>query len=191
MGLATVASNGIITYLPQFLQNVRGYTEAAASTTVGLTNAVGIMATFLGGLITTGFGRRKLAIVPFMFMTAAFAALTIVFKAPFIIALMLILYIFALNFRTTASWTIVTEVEGSTPALVSSSSALVNTVGFIGALVVAPMYSVGENIHAGIGGMMIFVPLFVLGAVVAWFLPETGPRKGMPLKFQWKEKKAE
>lgn len=46
-------------------------------------------------------------------------------------------------------------------------------------------------IAAGTGGMLIFIPLFVIAALFACALPETGPRKGMPLKFQWKEKKAE
>lgn len=36
--------------------------------------------------------------------------------------------------------------------------------------------------------MLIFIPLFIVAAVISCFLPETGPRKGLPLKFQWKEK---
>lgn len=189
MGLATVAANGISTYLPQFLQNVRGYTDVAASATVGVTTAIGAAGTFLGGIVTTGFGRRRITIIPFIFMTAAFGCLALLMKIHALIALMLFLYTFVTNFRSTASWTIATEVDGVTPALASSASAMIYGVGFIGTLAVAPMYSVGEKIAAGTGGMLIFIPLFVIAALFACALPETGPRKGLPLKFQWKEKK--
>lgn len=188
MGLATVAANGISTYLPQFLQNARGYTDIAASATVGITTAVGAAGTFLGGIVTTGIGRRRITIIPFIFATAVFGALSFVCRAPWLIALMLFLYTFVTNFRSTASWTIATEVDGVTPALASGASAMIYGVGFIGTLAAAPMFSAGERLMGAEGAMLIFIPLFIVAAVISCFLPETGPRKGLPLKFQWKEK---
>ena len=49
MGLGSIASNGINTYLPQFLQTVRGYSDTAASAVVGVTAGIGAVGTFLGG----------------------------------------------------------------------------------------------------------------------------------------------
>ena len=40
MGLGSIASNGINTYRPQFLQTVRGYSDTAASAVVGVTAGV-------------------------------------------------------------------------------------------------------------------------------------------------------
>ena len=189
MGIATVAANGISTYLPQFLQNARGYSDVAASATVGVTTAIGAAGTFLGGIVTTWLGLRKPIILPFIFATALFAALALISPAPQAIAVMLFLYTFVTNFRSTAAWTIATEVDGVTPALASGASAMIYGVGFIGTLAVAPMFGLGERFLGNAGAMLIFIPLFLIAAVISCFIPETGPRKGTPLRFQWKASK--
>ena len=177
MGLATVAANGISTYLPQFLQNARCYTDVSASATVGITTAVGAAGTFLGGIATTALGRRKPAIVPFIFATALFGFLGLISPAHGAIVTMLILYSLSTNFRSTASWTIATELEGVTPALASAASAMIYGVGFIGTLAVPALFSLGAGLRGDVGSMVIFVPLFLIAAVISCFLPETGPKK--------------
>lgn len=177
MGIATIAANGISTYLPQFLQNIRGYDDVAASATVGLTTAIGAAGTFLGGLATTYLGKRKITIVPFIFATTAFAALALLGVNTTVIAIALVMYSLCTNFRSTASWTIATELKGATPVLASSASAMIYGVGFIGTLIVAPLYALGENLMGRAGAMLVFLPLFVISAIFSCLLPETGPGK--------------
>ena len=189
MGLATIAANGISTYLPQFLQNICGLSDVTASATIGVTTAIGAAGTFIGGMITTGLGRRKLIIVPFIFATALFGLLSLCVRIYHNIAIMLFLYTFFSNFRSTASWTIATELDGVTPALASSASAMIYGVGFIGTLIVAPMFTLAERVLGYEYAILSFIPLFIISAIIACFLPETGPRKGMPIQFKWNENK--
>ncbi len=176
MGIASVGASGISTYLPQFLQNVRGYTDVGAASIVGLTTGIGAAGTFLGGIAATAIGRRKPIILPFMTATACFAALALVSTGHWWIALFLFLYVFSTIFRSTASWTIATELRDVTPALASAVSAMIYGVGNISTLVVPSMYGFAERTFGAERSMLVFVPVFLIALVFAFFLPETGKR---------------
>ena len=176
MGLASVAATGISTYLPQFLENVRGYTDAGAASIVGLTTGIGAAGTFLGGIAATAIGKRKPIIIPFMALTAVFAALALSLKGHFFIAVMLILYIFSTNFRSTASWTIATELKGVTPPLAAAVSAMIYGVGSVCSLAVPATYGFAERTFGAERSMLVFIPVFVAVLIFAFLLPETGTR---------------
>jgi len=175
MGMMTIGSNGITTYLPQFLQNVRGYSDAEASAVVGITTGVGAVGTFLGGVATTALGRRKIIILPFLTGSALFIALALLFEAPWLIALFFFLYSFCTNFRSAASQTISTELENITPALASSASAMSYGVGFIGTFACSPILRVATAAMGEERSMLVFVPFLLLSLLFVALLPETGP----------------
>ncbi|MGI6238662.1 MAG: MFS transporter, partial [Christensenellales bacterium] len=79
-GLAMIGANGLSTYLPQFLQNVRAYSDIDASAIFGITTGIGAIGTFLGGVATTALGRRKIVILPFLSASAISIAAAILTK---------------------------------------------------------------------------------------------------------------
>ena len=176
MGLASVGATGITTYLPQFLQNVRGYTDAGASAIVGLTTGIGATGTFLGGIAATAVGRRKPIILPFLGATGLFAALMLLSRGHWMISLFLFLFIFSTNFRSTASWTVATELPGVTPPLASAVSAMIYGVGNIFTLFVPYVYGTAIRFFGTEKSMLVFLPVFLAAFVFAVFLPETGTR---------------
>ncbi len=179
MGLGMMGANGITTYLPQFLQNVRGYSDVDASAVVGITIGIGAVGTFLGGIATTVLGRRKIVILPFLTVSTACIAAAILTKESWLIALFLFLYAFTNNFRTPASQTITTELRGATPTFVSSASALTYGAGFIGSFLTSPLLQIATRAVGETYAMLVFVPLFFLSIVFAFLTPETGPKRGV------------
>jgi predicted MFS family arabinose efflux permease len=178
MGLGTIGANGISTYLPQFLQNVRGYSDVDASAIVGITTGIGAAGTFLGGVVTTALGKRKIVILPFLAVSTACIFVAILLKEYWSIALFLFLYAFTNNFRTPASQTITTELKGATPTFVSSASAMAYGVGFMGTFVASPLLKLATGLVGETYAMLVFVPLFMLSIVFAFLTPETGPKRG-------------
>lgn len=189
-GLGTIGANGLSTYLPQFLQNVRGFTDASASAIVGVTTGVGAAGTFLGGIATTILGRRKAVILPFLAASTACVAAAILCAGHWTIALFLFLYAFANNFRTPASQVITTELRGATPTFVSSASALTYGVGFMGTFIASPLLQMATKLVGETRAMLVFVPLFVLAIVFACLMPETGPARARATEEKTAREKA-
>lgn len=177
MGLGTIGANGVSTYLPQFLQNVRGYSDVDASALFGITTGIGAAGTFLGGVATTALGRRKVVILPFLAATTVCIAASLLWTGRWPIAIFLFLYAFTNNFRTPASQTITTELPGATPTFASSASAMTYGVGFMGTFFASPLLRLGTRLVGEEYAMFAFVPLFLLSMVFALLTPETGPRR--------------
>ncbi len=175
MGLGTIGANGVSTYLPQFLQNVRGYSDVDASALFGITTGIGAAGTFLGGVATTVLGRRKIVILPFLAATAVSIAMSLLWTGRWPIAIFLFLYAFTNNFRTPASQTITTELPGATPTFASSASAMTYGVGFMGTFFASPLLQLGMKLAGEEYAMFAFVPLFLLSILFALLTPETGP----------------
>ena len=170
-----IASAGISTYLPQFLHSVRGFDENLASSIIGLGSAVGIGATFLGGIFATWLGKRKLIVLPciagcVLFLTAA---LTMKYIPAIISAY--VLFIAVGNFRSPANGTIPTELKNSSPALVSSTAAMSYGLGFIGSFLASPILSGAEKLVGSEYSMLAYVPLLIGSFLFLALVPETGP----------------
>lgn len=198
MGFATIGANGINTYLPQFLQNVRGFTDASASSIVGIASGVGAAATLTGGVLTTTLGKRKPIIIPSMIVMFLFLTMslilpgqwtipavinmggnavesTITFNITWVISAIFIIYTITSNLRMPASQTIVTELKDSSPSLVASAAALSYGIGFMGTFLTSPMLSFSTWAFGEEHSMLIFLPLFVISFIAMMLLPETGP----------------
>ena len=175
MGFATVGANGINTYLPQFLQNVRGYTDAASSSVIGIASGIGFAATLLGGIVTTALGRRKVLIIPSMIVCTLFLTLSLTLGNPVLISAAFIVYSISTNFRGSAQGTVTTELKNGSPALASSASAVSFGIGFIATSLTSPMLKTSTSLLGEEKSMLVFVPLFVISLIFACMLPETGP----------------
>jgi len=175
MGFATVGANGINTYLPQFLQNVRGYTDAASSSVIGIASGIGFAATLLGGIVTTALGKRKVLIIPSMLVCILFLSLSLTLGNPVLISAAFIVYSVSTNFRGSAQGTITTELKNGSPALASSASAVSFGIGFIATSLTSPMLKMSTSLLGAERSMLVFVPLFVISLIFGCMLPETGP----------------
>ena len=175
MGFATVGANGINTYLPQFLQNVRGYTDAASSSVIGIASGIGFAATLLGGIVTTALGKRKVLIIPSMLVCILFLSLSLTLGNPVLISAAFIVYSVSTNFRGSAQGTVPTELKNGSPALASSASAVSFGIGFIATSLTSPMLKMSTSLLGAERSMLVFVPLFVISLIFGCMLPETGP----------------
>lgn len=175
MGFATVGANGINTYLPQFLQNVRGYTDAASSSVIGIASGIGFAATLLGGIVTTALGKRKVLIIPSMLVCILFLSLSLTLGNPVLISAAFIVYSVSTNFRGSAQGTVTTELKNGSPALASSASAISFGIGFIATSLTSPMLKMSTSLLGAERSMLVFVPLFVISLIFGCMLPETGP----------------
>lgn len=175
MGFATVGANGINTYLPQFLQNVRGYTDAASSSVIGIASGIGFAATLLGGIVTTALGKRKVLIIPSMLVCILFLSLSLTLGNPVLISAAFIVYSVSTNFRGSAQGTVTTELKNGSPALASSASAVSFGIGFIATSLTSPMLKMSTSLLGAERSMLVFVPLFVISLIFGCMLPETGP----------------
>ena len=60
-------------------------------------------------------------------------------------------------------------------AVASSTAAVSFGIGFIGTFLTSPMLKMSTALFGEERSMLVFVPLFVIAAVFAMMLPETGP----------------
>ena len=175
MGFATIAANGITTYLPQFLHTVRGFTEEAASSIVGVASGISAAATIFGGFATTLLGKRKIIIVPTYVLSITFLTLALSFSGAGMISGMFIAYTIFSNMRNPASQTISTELKNVTPALTSSAAAISFGIGFIGTFFASPLLQLSISIFGEARQMLIYIPLFLISFAAIICMPETGP----------------
>lgn len=171
----SIASTGISTYLPQFLQSVRNFDENTASSIVGIASAVGIGATTVGGIFATWLGKRKLIVLPCIAMCALCLTGTLTFSAMPVIIAMYMLFTAAGSFRIPANGTIATELKNGSPALTSSTSAMSYGLGYMGSFLASPMLAFATNAFGSEHAMLVFMPLLIASFVFAAFMPETGP----------------
>lgn len=171
----TIASTGISTYLPQFLQNYRGFGENLSSSIIGIASAVGIGATTLGGIFATWFGKRKPIVLSCIVACAALLAATLNLKTVPVIIGAYMLFTFSGSFRYPANGTIPTELKNGSPALTSSTASISYGLGYMGSFLASPILALSTGIVGGEHAMMVFVPMLLIAAGLAAFMPETGP----------------
>lgn len=173
--LYSMVSGGITTYLPQFLQTVRGLTDTAAGSVVGVANAVGAGATFLGGVVATALGRRRPIIIPSILLGTGCLCVSLASGNVLTMSVCFTLFTIFGYFRSPALGAVPTELKDATPTLVSSASSLSHALGFIGAFAATPMLSLAKLALGDEHYMLAFIPLLFGSAIFAALMPETGP----------------
>ena len=176
MGISTISYQGINTYMPQFLANVRGFTEERAAALVGISAGFSALATFAGGSLTTIIGRRRGIIMLCLLVSVITASISLLSPVPAIITAMFVCYTLANNFRTPPSQVIATELPHGSPALTSTAAALSFGIGFMGAPLTAPMLSFSTRVFSEQYSMLIFIPLLLIAFLFVVLMPETGPK---------------
>ena len=171
----TIASTGISTYLPQFLQNYRGFGEELSSSIIGIASAVGIGATFLGGIFATWLGKRKHIVLPCIMLCAVCLAAALSLKSVPVIIGAYMLFTASGSFRIPANGTIPTELKNGSPALTSSTAAMSYGLGYMGSFLASPILSLSTMAVGSEKAMLVFVPLLIGAFIFAAFMPETGP----------------
>lgn len=171
----SIASTGITNYLPGFLRTFRGFDENLATSIIGIGSAVGIGATFLGGIFATWLGKRKLIVLPCVAAGAMLITAVLTMESMYAIIAAYLLFNAAGSFRSPANGTIPTELKNASPALVSSTAAMSYGLGFIGSFAATPILSAAENIVGAEYSMLAYVPLIILSFVFLSLMPETGP----------------
>jgi len=171
----TIASTGISTYLPQFLQNYRGFGEELSSSIIGIASAVGIGATFLGGIFATWLGKRKHIVLPCIMLCAVCLTAALSLKAVPVIIGAYMLFTASGSFRIPANGTIPTELKNGSPALTSSTAAMSYGLGYMGSFLASPILALSTMAVGSEKAMLVFVPLLVGAFIFAAFMPETGP----------------
>lgn len=173
----SVANIGITTYLPQFLQSVRSMSDAAASSVVGVASAIGVAATFVGGVVATALGRRKPIVLPCIAAGAAVMTITLTSTSVWTITICYTVFTILGSFRSPATGTIATELKNSSPALASSTSAMSYGMGYIGSFLASPLLAFSTSLFGEERSMLIFIPLLASSFVFAALMPETGPKR--------------
>lgn len=173
--LLSIGANGITTYLPQFLQNVRGYSDAAASSVVGVASGIGVAFTFLGGVAATALGRRKPIIVSCVMLCGVFLTISLVCEQAWAVSVCFTLYTVFNYFRCPASGTIPTELPGATPAAAASAASVSHGLSLIGSFATSPLLRLATSAMGEERSMLVFVLLIVGALIFAILLPETGP----------------
>lgn len=176
MGIATISYQGIGTYMPQFLANVRGFSEERAAAMVGISSGFSALATFAGGSLTTIIGRRKGIILLCFSISLISATVSLLSAVPALITSMFVCYTLANNFRTPASQVVATELPHGSPALTSTAAALSFGLGFIGTPLTAPMLAFATKVFGEEYSMLVFLPLMLIAMLFVVLMPETGPK---------------
>ncbi len=171
----TIASTGISTYLPQFLQNFRNFGEQLSSSIIGIGSAVGIGATTLGGIFATWLGKRKLIVLPCIMLCALTLTAALTLNSTYLIIGAYILFTAAGSFRYPAIGTIPTELKNGSPALTSSTASISYGLGYMGSFLASPILALSTMAVGSERSMLVFVLMLLMAFGFALFLPETGP----------------
>lgn len=174
LGFSTIANNGVTTYLPQFLSNVRGFEKEVAASIVGVASGISAVATRIGGVATTALGKRKPIIIPAYIISMTFLVITLLLNSALGISAMYVVYTIFSNFRNPASQAISTELKDVTPQLTSSAASISFGVGFLGTFFASPLLSFSTWAFGEKYQMFIYLPLMLIAFVAYLFMPETG-----------------
>ena len=164
---AAIAENVLITYLPSFLETVRGYNADRASLYAGLVATVGIGGTVVGGVVSSVLGRRR----PVFILGAAAAAVSLA-----LLLVGIVLFGFMYRYKLPALQTAMTELPGVTPAIAAGGYGLMFGIGYILGIFTPRVMSVITQAFGMKAAMLLFAGLMGVSAVISCWIRETGPR---------------
>jgi predicted MFS family arabinose efflux permease len=164
-------------FLPQYFHDIRGMGLAEAASMTAVLPLTGIFASVGGGIGTGLLGLRKPFTWPIAICTLLGCAGAILFTAPPMIRLSLVLVGIGAAGSLAAITTLLMELPGMTPAKMGAGLAFVWSVGYSGAFV-APFLGGVVAARIGLTPVMLGFLVFQLLPIVAMYmLPETGPNR--------------
>ena len=177
---AAIAENVLITYLPSFLETVRGYDADTASLYAGLVATVGIGGTVVGGAVSSALGRRRPVFILGAAGAAVSLALLLVAEATPLLLLGIAVFGFMYRYKLPALQTAMTELPGVTPAIAAGGYGLMFGIGYVLGIFTPRVMSVVTQAFGMEAAMLLFAGLMAVSAVISCGIRETGPRAARP-----------
>lgn len=179
---AAIAENVLITYLPSFLETVRGYDADTASLYAGLVATVGIGGTVVGGAVSSALGRRRPVFILGAAGAAGSLALLLVAKATPLLLLGIAVFGFMYRYKLPALQTAMTELPGVTPAIAAGGYGLMFGIGYVLGIFTPRVMSAVTQAFGMEAAMLLFAGLMAVSAVISCGIRETGPRAARPAR---------
>ena len=172
---AAIAENVLITYLPSFLETVRGYDADTASLYAGLVATVGIGGTVVGGAVSSALGRRRPVFILGAAGAAVSLALLLVAEATPLLLLGIAVFGFMYRYKLPALQTAMTELPGVTPAIAAGGYGLMFGIGYVLGIFTPRVMSVVTQAFGMEAAMLLFAGLMAVSALISCGIRETGP----------------
>ena len=172
---AAIAENVLITYLPSFLETVRGYDADTASLYAGLVATVGIGGTVVGGAVSSALGRRRPAFILGAAGAAVSLALLLVAEATPLLLLGIAVFGFMYRYKLPALQTAMTELPGVTPAIAAGGYGLMFGIGYVLGIFTPRVMSAVTQAFGMEAAMLLFAGLMAVSALISCGIRETGP----------------
>lgn len=179
---AAIAENVLITYLPSFLETVRGYDADTASLYAGLVATVGIGGTVVGGAVSSALGRRRPVFILGAAGAAVSLALLLVAEATPLLLLGIAVFGFMYRYKLPALQTAMTELPGVTPAIAAGGYGLMFGIGYVLGIFTPRVMSAVTQAFGMEAAMLLFAGLMAVSAVISCGIRETGPRAARPAR---------
>lgn len=175
---AATVGETVITYIPSFLETVRGYDAASASLYAGLISVAGIVGTVASGAVSSALGKRRPVFIPGMILTTLSMVLLLTVKSRSALVASIVLFGFMYRYKLPAMQTAVTEVPQVTPAIAAGGYALMFGVGYVLGILTPPVVSAAARAFGMEAAMLLFAGVMGIGSICSLFIRETGPRAG-------------
>ena len=172
---AAIAENVLITYLPSFLETVRGYDADTASLYAGLVATVGIGGTVVGGAVSSALGRRRPVFILGGAGAAVSLALLLVAEATPLLLLGIAVFGFMYRYKLPALQTAMTELPGVTPAIAAGGYGLMFGIGYVLGIFTPRVMSAVTQAFGMEAAMLLFAGLMAVSALISCGIRETGP----------------
>ena len=172
---AAIAENVLITYLPSFLETVRGYDADTASLYAGLVATVGIGGTVVGGAVSSALGRRRPVFILGAAGAAVSLALLLVAEATPLLLLGIAVFGFMYRYKLPALQTAMTELPGVTPAIAAGGYGLMFVIGYVLGIFTPRVMSAVTQAFGMEAAMLLFAGLMAVSALISCGIRETGP----------------
>ena len=172
---AAIAENVLITYLPSFLETVRGYDADTASLYAGLVATVGIGGTVVGGAVSSALGRRRPVFILGAAGAAVSLALLLVAEATPLLLFGIAVFGFMYRYKLPALQTAMTELPGVTPAIAAGGYGLMFGIGYVLGIFTPRVMSAVTQAFGMEAAMLLFAGLMAVSALISCGIRETGP----------------
>lgn len=179
---AAIAENVLITYLPSFLETVRGYDADTASLYAGLVATVGIGGTVVGGAVSSALGRRRPVFILGAAGAAVSLALLLVAEATPLLLLGIAVFGFMYRYKLPALQTAMTELPGVTPAIAAGGYGLMFGIGYVLGIFTPRVMSAVTQAFGMEAAMLLFAGLMAVSALISCGIRETGPGRAQHLR---------
>ena len=179
---AAIAENVLITYLPSFLETVRGYDADTASLYAGLVATVGIGGTVVGGAVSSALGKRKPVFLLGAAASAGSLALLLVAKTTLPLLIGIVAFGFMYRYKLPALQTAMTELPEVTPAIAAGGYGLMFGIGYVLGIFTPRVMSAVTQAFGMEAAMLLFAGLMAVSAVISCGIRETGPRAARPAR---------